>query len=173
MIRKVSGKKLDVKVMIHFILGCPPSRVRHGIENRDTGTRGHTGGSERGGLSERVRGGRGGGAVKRTSHKERRSGDGEERERWWEGEYRDTLSDRNRYRDGRGNRVRGERGVGLPAGGFCIFRESITNSSANISGAWLSAVLGDLRDGYRMRLFFAISRDIVDTASRDIQFRRN
>jgi len=37
----------------------------------------------------------------------------------------------------------------LPAGGFCIFRESITNSSANISGAWLSAMLGDLRDSFR------------------------
>jgi len=45
---------------------------------------------------------------------------------------------------GGGEAVRGGREggkSGLPAGGFCIFRESITNSSANISGAWLSATL--------------------------------
>lgn len=61
--------------------------------------------------------------------------------------------------------MRGWRGVGLPAGGFCIFRESITNSSANISGAWLSAMLGDLlpratATGYAA-LLLAISRDSV------------
>jgi len=45
--------------------------------------------------------------------------------------------------------VTGCEGGWVPAGGFCIFRESITNSSANISGAWLSAMLGDLRDSFR------------------------
>jgi len=152
-----------------FALGCPPSLHVCGTVLK-IAIQGHAvvGGSERGRLSERARGGRGGEAVKRTSHKERRSGMERSARGWREGEYRDTLSDRNRYRDGRGNRVRGERGVGLPAGGFCIFRESITNSSANISGAWLSAMLGDLRDSYRMRLFFAISRDTIDTANREI-----
>lgn len=152
-----------------FALGCPPSLHVCGTVLK-IAIQGHAGvgGSERGRLSERARGGRGGEAVKRTSHKERRSGMERSARGWREGEYRDTLSDRNRYRDGRGNRVRGERGVGLPAGGFCIFRESITNSSANISGAWLSAMLGDLRDSYRMRLFFAISRDTIDTADQEI-----
>lgn len=75
MIRKVSEKKLDVKVMIHFTLGCPPSLHVCGTVLK-IAIQGHAdaGGSERGRLSERVRGGRGGGAVKRTSHKERRSG---------------------------------------------------------------------------------------------------
>lgn len=145
------------------------SRVRHGIENRDTGTRGYSRKREKG-LSERViwREGKGEG-VKRTSHKERRSGMERSARGWWEGEYRDTPSDRNRYRDGRGNWVRGQRGVGLPAGGFCIFRESITNSSANISGAWLSAMLGDLCDSYggsSSREYHPL--DNVDSRPRDI-----
>lgn len=97
------------------------SRVRHGIENRDTGTRGRRRKREREIERERARGGGGGEAVKRTSHKERRSGMERSARGWREGEYRDTLSDRNRYRDGRGNRVRGEKRGRVASRGFLYF----------------------------------------------------
>lgn len=56
------------------------SRVRHGIENRDTGTRGHRRKRE-GELSERVIGERGGGASEEDESQREAIGDGEERER--------------------------------------------------------------------------------------------
>lgn len=83
-----------------------------------------------------------------TSHKERRSG----MERSARGGERASIAILHRTEIDTGTAgVTGVPGgrAGLPAGGFCIFRESITNSSANISGAWLSAMPRDLRDSFR------------------------
>lgn len=65
------------------------------------------------------------------------------------------------------SRGEGGRRSGLPAGGFCIFRESITNSSANISGAWLSAMRRDLRDSFRRDS----PRGFIDTPSPPSRYR--
>lgn len=98
----------------------------HGIENRDAKDTRHEneGGSERRILSE-GRSVRANGKGKGTSHKERRSGMERSAARgWWEGEYRDTPSDRNRYRDCQGKpdvRGVGWREGGLPAVGFLYF----------------------------------------------------